>query len=58
MDVATVLRIPRRGEQPPMVLIGEYADEGEPDVVIEVYGVDEEAVARRIAAVLEASADA
>lgn len=51
--MAPVLFIPRRGEQPPMVLVGEYADEGEPDVVIEVYGVDEEAVARRIAAVLE-----
>jgi len=41
-----------------MVLVGEYADQGEPDVVIEVYGVNEEVVARRIAAVLEESADA
>ena len=48
----TVTVYPRRGDLPPAVVVGEYAADGEPDLVIEVYGDGEDRVARAIAEML------
>lgn len=52
----TVTVYPRRGDLPPAVVVGEYAAEGEPDLVIEVYGDGEDRVARAIAEMLRGQA--